>query len=166
MAAYETIIRNGQVADGTGKKLFAADVALKGDRIAAVERAGHVARRQRDRCRGQGRGAGLHRRAHARRHRLIDHPDHGDEGEPGRHDGGVRQLRRLGRALRADRCPPLDVADHQEEGNLGKTFAEFAGKVEAARPAINGAFLIGHRPCASTPWATISTAQATAAEIQ
>ena len=30
------------MADGTGKKLFAADVALKGDRIAAVERAGHA----------------------------------------------------------------------------------------------------------------------------
>ena len=40
MAAYDTIIRNGQVADGTGKRLFAADVALKGDRIAAVEAPG------------------------------------------------------------------------------------------------------------------------------
>ena len=37
MATYDTVIRNGQVADGTGKKLFTADVALKGDRIAAVE---------------------------------------------------------------------------------------------------------------------------------
>ena len=37
MANYDIVIRNGQVADGTGKKLFAADVALKGDRIAAVE---------------------------------------------------------------------------------------------------------------------------------
>ena len=37
MAAYDTVIRNGQVADGTGKKLFAADVGLKVDRIAAVE---------------------------------------------------------------------------------------------------------------------------------
>jgi len=47
MAAYDTVIRNGQVADGTGKKLFAADVALKGDRIAAVEapaRSGPTAR--------------------------------------------------------------------------------------------------------------------------
>jgi len=29
MAAYDIVIRNGQVADGTGKKLFAADVAIK-----------------------------------------------------------------------------------------------------------------------------------------
>ena len=27
MAGYDVVIRNGQVADGTGKKLFAADVA-------------------------------------------------------------------------------------------------------------------------------------------
>jgi redox-sensitive bicupin YhaK (pirin superfamily) len=36
MAAYDIVIRNGQVADGTGKKLFSADVALKGDRITAL----------------------------------------------------------------------------------------------------------------------------------
>ena len=40
MASYDIVIRNGQVADGTGKKLFAADVALKGDRIAAVDAPG------------------------------------------------------------------------------------------------------------------------------
>jgi len=51
-----------------GKKLFAADVALKGDRIAAVEPPGTFARRQRDRRCGQGRGTGLHRRATPRRH--------------------------------------------------------------------------------------------------
>ena len=42
MAAYDIVIRNGQVADGTGRKLFAADVALKGDRIAAVEAPGSL----------------------------------------------------------------------------------------------------------------------------
>src|SRR5476649_1001332 len=40
MAAYDIVIRNGQVADGTGKKLFAADVAIKGDRIVAIETPG------------------------------------------------------------------------------------------------------------------------------
>jgi len=42
VAAYDIVIRNGQVADGTGKKLFAADVAIKGDRIAAVEAPGSL----------------------------------------------------------------------------------------------------------------------------
>jgi N-acyl-D-amino-acid deacylase len=32
----------------------------------------------------------------------------------------------------------------KKKENLSKDFAEFAGKVEAAKPAINGAFLIGH----------------------
>ena len=40
MAQYDIVIRNGQVADGTGKKLFAADVAIKGDRIASIESPG------------------------------------------------------------------------------------------------------------------------------
>ena len=42
MTAYDIVIRNGQVADGTGKKLFSADVALKGDRIAAVGEPGSL----------------------------------------------------------------------------------------------------------------------------
>src|SRR5205814_8450823 len=32
----------------------------------------------------------------------------------------------------------------KKQQNVSKSFAEFAGKVDAARPAINGAFLIGH----------------------
>ena len=42
MSQYDIVIRNGQVADGTGRKLFAADVALKGDRITAVEAPGSL----------------------------------------------------------------------------------------------------------------------------
>ena len=34
--AYDVIIRNGKVFDGTGNPWFHADVALNGDRIAAV----------------------------------------------------------------------------------------------------------------------------------
>jgi N-acyl-D-amino-acid deacylase len=32
----------------------------------------------------------------------------------------------------------------KKKENVSRNFAEFAGKVDAARPAINGAFLIGH----------------------
>ena len=42
MPAYDIVIRNGRVADGTGKKLFAADVAVKGDRIAVVDSPGSL----------------------------------------------------------------------------------------------------------------------------
>ncbi|MFT6489377.1 MAG: N-acyl-D-aspartate/D-glutamate deacylase [Parvibaculaceae bacterium] len=36
MPTYDLVIRNGKVVDGTGAKPFIADVALKGDRIAAI----------------------------------------------------------------------------------------------------------------------------------
>ena len=32
----------------------------------------------------------------------------------------------------------------KKQANVSKSFAEFAGKVDATKPAINGAFLIGH----------------------
>jgi len=32
----------------------------------------------------------------------------------------------------------------KKQANVSKNFAEFAAKVDAAKPAINGAFLIGH----------------------
>ena len=35
-AAYDLIIRNGHIIDGTGNPWFAADLAIKGDRIAAI----------------------------------------------------------------------------------------------------------------------------------
>jgi len=39
------------------------------------------------------------------------------------------------------------------------SFAEFARKVEAAKPAINGAFLIGHRTLRMNAMATIWAAR-------
>ena len=36
MPTYDLVIRNGKVVDGTGAKPFIADVAIKGDRIAAI----------------------------------------------------------------------------------------------------------------------------------
>lgn len=36
LAAYDIIIRNGRVVDGTGRPAFNADVAIKGDRIARI----------------------------------------------------------------------------------------------------------------------------------
>lgn len=35
---YDVILRNGRIVDGTGNPWFAADVAIKGDRIARIER--------------------------------------------------------------------------------------------------------------------------------
>ena len=47
---YDVVIRNGRVVDGTGRAAFAADVAVKGDRVAFVGRLpnGSKARREID----------------------------------------------------------------------------------------------------------------------
>src|SRR6266581_3070546 len=43
--AYDLIIRDGTVVDGSGRPRFAADVGLEGDRIVAVGTLGSDARR-------------------------------------------------------------------------------------------------------------------------
>jgi N-acyl-D-amino-acid deacylase len=40
--SYDLVIRNGQVIDGTGSPAYAADIAIKGGRIAAIGQLGHV----------------------------------------------------------------------------------------------------------------------------
>lgn len=44
--AYDTVIRHGQVIDGTGSPGYAADIAIRDGRIAAIGRLGHVDARQ------------------------------------------------------------------------------------------------------------------------
>ena len=58
------LIRNAAIADGTGAPVFTADVAVEGERIAAV---GELAGWQADEAIGRGRpraGARLHRLPH------------------------------------------------------------------------------------------------------
>jgi N-acyl-D-amino-acid deacylase len=45
---FDLVIRNGTVVDGTGSAPFTADVGIRGDRIARVDRVGIVASRGRD----------------------------------------------------------------------------------------------------------------------
>jgi N-acyl-D-amino-acid deacylase len=53
----------------------------------------------------------------------------------------------------------------KKKENVSGSFAEFAGKVEAARPAINGAFLIGHSTLRMNAMGDDLARQATASEI-
>ena len=62
--AYDVIIVNGRVVDGSGNAWFYGDVALRGDRIVRVVRARAARRRARGeahRCDGDGRRARVHR---------------------------------------------------------------------------------------------------------
>jgi N-acyl-D-amino-acid deacylase len=144
MATYDTVIRNGLVADGTGKKLFAADVGLKGDRISAVEPPGAL------RCDNEIDATGkvvapgfidVHTHDDTA---LIDNPTMAMKASQGVTtvvcgNCGVSAAP----YLRTDIGHFLSLIVKKQE-NVSRNFAEFARKVEAAKPAINGAFLIGH----------------------
>src|SRR5262245_30391033 len=146
MAPYETVIRNGQVADGTGRTLFAADVALKGDRIAAVEAPGALKGDNEIDATGKVVAPGfidVHTHDDTA---LIDNPTMAMKASQ-----GVTTV--VCGNCGASAAPYIrDDVGHflslivRNKANICKSFAEFAGKVDGARPAINGAFLIGHSP--------------------
>ena len=144
MASYDIVFRNGQVADGTGKKLFAADVALKGDRIAAVDAPGALKGDNEIDAKGKVVAPGF---VDVHTHddtALIDNPTMAMKASQ-----GVTTV--VCGNCGASAAPYIrDDVGHflslivRNRANISKSFAEFAGKVDAAKPAINGAFLIGH----------------------
>jgi N-acyl-D-amino-acid deacylase len=144
MAAYDIVIRNGQVADGTGKKLFSGDVALKGDRIAAVGAPGTLKGDNEIDATGKVVAPG-----------FIDVHTHDDTALIDNPTMAMKASQGVTTVV----CGNCGVSAapylHTEVGhwmsliikkkeNLSRDFAGFEKKVEAARPAINGAFLIGH----------------------
>ena len=167
MATYDIVIRNGQVADGTGKKLFAADVALKGDRIAAVEAPGTLKGDNEIDATGKVVAPGfidVHTHDDTA---LIDNPTMAMKASQGVTtvvcgNCGVSAAPYL-RARRR----PLDVADHQEEGKSLQELRRL--RRQGRRGQARHQRRLPDRPrhaCASTPWATISTACATARRDQ
>jgi N-acyl-D-amino-acid deacylase len=142
--AHDLVIRNGQVADGTGKPLFAADVALKADRIVAVEPPGALRGDTEIDATGRVVAPGfidVHTHDDTA---LIDNPAMAMKASQ-----GVTTVICGNCGLSAAPYLRRDIGHFlslivKKPANLSATFAEFAGKVEAAKPAINGAFLIGH----------------------
>src|ERR1044072_8621836 len=144
MANFDIVLRNGQVADGTGKKLFAADVALKGDRIAAVEAPGALKGDNEIDAKGKVVAAGfidVHTHDDTA---LIDNPTMAMKASQ-----GVTTV--VCGNCGASAAPYIrDDVGHflslivRNTANTTRRFAVFAGKANPAKPAINGAFLIGH----------------------
>src|SRR5436190_3517705 len=144
MAAYDTVIRNGQVADGTGKKLFAADVAIKGDRVAAVEAPGTLRGDNEIDATGKVVAPGfidVHTHDDTA---LIDNPAMAMKVSQGVTTVVAGNCGISAAPYGRTDIPHLISLSVKKVENLAPTFAAFASKVEAARPAINGAFLIGH----------------------
>jgi N-acyl-D-amino-acid deacylase len=165
MADYDIVIRNGQVADGTGKSLFAADVAIKGDRIAAVEPPGALRSDNEIDAAGRVVAPGfidVHTHDDTA---LIDNPAMAMKASQ-----GVTTVvcgncgASAAPFVRPDIGHFLSLIVKKKE-NVSGSFAEFAGKVEAAQPAINGAFLIGHSTLRMNAMGDDLARQATASEI-
>jgi N-acyl-D-amino-acid deacylase len=165
MAAYDVVIRNGQVADGTGKALFAADVAVKGDRIVAVEPPGALKGDNEIDAEGKVVAPGfidVHTHDDTA---LIDNPTMAMKASQ-----GVTTVvcgncgASAAPFVRSDIGHFLSLIVKRKE-NVSKSFAEFAAKVDAARPAINGAFLIGHSTLRMNAMGENLARQATPPEI-
>jgi N-acyl-D-amino-acid deacylase len=166
MTSYDLVIRNGQVADGTGRTLFAADVALRGDRIVAVEAPGTLKGDNEIDAGGKVVAPGfidVHTHDDTA---LIDNPTMAMKASQ-----GVTTVvcgncgASAAPFVRSDIGHFLSLIVKKKE-NVAKSFGEFAGKVEAARPAINGAFLIGHSTLRMNAMGNDLARQATASEIK
>ena len=143
MASYDIVIRHGQVADGTGKKLFAADVALKGDRIAAVGAPGAFKGDNEIDAAGKVVAPGfidVHTHDDTA---LIDNPTMAMKASQASPPSSPAIAAFRPRLYLRSGHRPLPSLIVKKQANVSKSFAEFAG-VDAAKPAINGAFLIGH----------------------
>jgi len=142
---YDVVLRNGTVVDGTGKLRFRADVALKGDRIAAVGALAEAGARTDLDISGCIVAPG-----------FIDVHTHDDAALIAR----PTMLPKLTQGVTtviggncgisgapystADDPPDLLRLVFKSSDFVAATFADYLQKVEAARPAINCAFLTGH----------------------
>ncbi|WP_421999138.1 N-acyl-D-amino-acid deacylase family protein [Reyranella sp.] len=166
MANYDIVIRNGQVADGTGKKLYAADVGLKGDRIAAIEAPGALKGDNEIDATGKVVAPGfidVHTHDDTA---LIDNPTMAMKASQGVTTVVCGNCGASAAPFVRDDIGHFLSLIVKKQENVSKSFAEFAGKVEAARPAINGAFLIGHSTLRMNALGNDLARQATAPEIK
>ena len=132
------------MADGTGKRLFAADVAIKGDRIAAVEAPGTLRGDNEIDATGKVVAPGfidVHTHDDTA---LIDNPAMAMKVSQGVTTVVAGNCGISAAPYGRTDIPHLISLSVKKVENLAPTFEAFASKVEAARPAINGAFLIGH----------------------
>src|SRR6266404_4163001 len=165
MADYDIVIRNGQVVDGTGKDKFSADVAIKGDRIAAVGAPGSFKGASEIDAAGKVVAPGfidVHTHDDTA---LIDNPTMAMKASQ-----GVTTVICGNCGVSASPYLRSDIGHFlslivKKPANVSRSFAEFAGKVDAAKPAINGAFLIGHGTLRMNAMGDDLGRTATAAEI-
>ncbi len=132
----DLLIRAGTVVDGSGRPAFRADVALSGDRVAAIGDLAHVQAEEIVEAAGHVIAPGfIDIHTHDDR-ALLDDRSHGAEGQPGRHDRRDGQLRHQpcagGPVRRAARH--LSNCSAMRPGFRFAAFGDYLGALER-RPA-------------------------------
>ena len=155
---FDVVIRNGRIVDGTGAPWFRGDVAIKGDRIAAVGVVGDATAPSVDAAEPGG-GARLHRSARPVRVQRARRRSRRQQDNARRHDRGDR--RRI-----VDRAG--ERAADQEAAPKAKTLRCRAGLAHAGRVLRAARAAFAHRDqhrrpsSARAACATTSSARASA----
>lgn len=148
---FDLVIRNGDVIDGSGAPRYRADVAIRGDRIATIVR--HA---DRDPGAAALRGATeIDATGRIVSPGFIDVHTHDDTAlisNPGmamKASQGVTTVicgncGASAAPFKGETLPALMGLIAKDPEHVAADFAGFTAKIEAAHPAINSAFLIGH----------------------
>lgn len=140
---YDWIIRGGLVADGRGGELVRADVALRGDRIAAIGELPATATHEYDAAGCIVAPGFIDVHTHSDAYLLIE------PGAPSKIQQGVTtEITGNCGASAAPRWPgytmPSDWLEQTYPGEW-QSVADYRALLAAQRPAVNSAMLIGHR---------------------
>lgn len=144
MPSFDLVIRNGEVIDGSGAQRARLDVAIKGERIAAVAEPGSLRASAEFDASGKVVAPGfidVHTHDDTA---LIDRPEMAMKASQGVTTVICGNCGASPAPYTRASIPHFLSLIVKRPDNVAPSFEEFARKVEAARPAINGAFLIGH----------------------
>ena len=144
MARYDLVLRGGSVLDGTGAAAVSADVALDGDRIAAIGTLAAGSGREEVDVAGLTVAPG-----------FIDVHTHDDRALLARPDMAPKASQGVATVITGncgvslaplpagDLPPPLDLVANGESGRF-RRFADYLDALEARPAAVNAACLVGH----------------------
>lgn len=144
---YDLIVRNGTIVDGLRSPRYESDVAIEGDRIAAIGRMAGRADREID-ASGRVVAPGFID-AHTHDDRLLlSAPDMSPKVSQGvttvvAGNCGV-SLAPAPRGMRAPVTPPLDLLDDEGSWFRFPTFAAYVEELRSRHAATNCALLVGH----------------------
>jgi N-acyl-D-amino-acid deacylase len=145
MSSADIIIRNGTVIDGTGAEGFQADVAVAGDRIAAVGDLGAMTAAQEIDAQGQVVAPGfIDVHTHDDRY-LFTHPEMAPKASQGVTSvvvGNCGFSLAPWKNYGKDQFPFSLWQDREDL--IFATAGEFLGQLERTPPALNAAMLVGH----------------------